>query len=429
MRGVVAIAVVTAREILTVRSLVVSAVLLMAALGAAFLLPVDAPEARVRFLECAWFGALFVLAGGSTAFVAAAAVRDDLRARRIDALLARPLARSSYFAGKLLGVQIAVAGSVAMLSILGAAGLAGGLRLAGLPLPVSYRWETAVATERPRRPSDPESAQDSWIRLVDPGDEVKLRFEKIPPPEVPAVGSLELRLPIRGSGGATEVRVPVRLAILRPGGKSERVFDLLLAADRIARVDLRPGDVSPRGDLEIAIRRADTPVALGLPEDGVRVRAARLSFLGSFAARALLVVAAGMLLAALGVAFSPALSTPTASFLLLFVFVAGSIRPHLLDLASAIERGTLVAGTAGEGSDLLASLLAIDGRILGGIARVCPPFDLFHPGDLVASASAPGADRILITGGWLAAAWVVAFAVGSALLATRRPGRGGKEAG
>jgi hypothetical protein len=105
--------------------------------------------------------------------------------------------------------------------------------------------------------------------------------------------------------------------------------------------------------------------------------------------------------------------------LVLFLYLVGFARGSLLELAGAIDRGTLRPhGVSGSGEAFLEAVLRVDRWLLEGLARVAPPLDSLDPGPLLAASQAPSGGRVAAAAGWLAVYAAASAVVGWLLLRT-----------
>jgi hypothetical protein len=365
------IALATIRE--AVRGRVVRALAVLSATLVALvaLLPAVAAEEKAVMLVKLFVGVAGVVATVSLVFVGSAAVSAEIERGHLAVVLAKPVSRASFVAGRALGV--AALAPVLVGALFGIAMLA---------------FRASAAGELP-----------SDCRLLHPEREVAGRVAES------AGGSLEwsfdlaslaappTALRIRAHAADERIpRVPARVAVSDDSGVV-RARDVVLGADLVRDLEI-PSDLRNGKGLRVRVTPRDSAAALRAdPDAAVLVTSSSSGFAANLARAFASLAAAASLAGVLSVAASAAFGGRVALFLSLALVAGGPLVESMRGFAQIAERGVppLAGIEAPAVSSPDATRIAL-GRCIDGLASAMPDFgrfDLSRP--LVRGSEIPAA--------------------------------------
>lgn len=346
------------------------------------------------------FGAITGLGSMLAVFASTAAFSEDIRLRRLDLLLLRPVPPIVWVVGKVLGVAFGIVVFVLVAAIAGYSWIAKGAAADGRDLAL-FRQATPAAMDFEGRAV----AEGEVVDLAVGGPPVRLRFEGIE--RLGDDGRLTMRVT-----AFREKRIALRTPIVVAVGPDDtnlRSESVNVRRSFAFGMRLGPDDIAPDGTCLVTLRAEEVDCRLLVEPAAWRMRAERSSH-GIAYGTAVAASAIGLLLlASIGVALSIVLSAPTGAFALGFVTIAGFMRSFIHDLARAVRRQAEApaathshdhshgpggghshsqphAGADDSWLDAVANVaLYVDAWILQALAVVPPPFASFQEVDRLAA--------------------------------------------
>lgn len=282
------------------------------------------------------FGAITALGSMLAIFASTAAFAEDIRLRRLDLLLLRPVSPVVWVFGKLLGIAFGLAVFVVVAAIAGYSWIAKGAAAEGRDLAL-FRQATPVAVELEGRPIE----EGDVLSLSPGGPALRLRFEGID--RLGEDGRLTMRVTAFREKRIA-LRTPIEVAV---GPDDDRLRSEIVNVRRSFAFAMRltERDVAADGSCVVTLRTVDVGCRLLVERASWRVRAARVSHAISYSVAVAASTVGLLLLASVGVALSIVLSAPTGAFALGFTAVAGFLQTFIRDLSRVVRREAAMGGS------------------------------------------------------------------------------------